>query len=199
MDGAGNVIAQNDNWQSSAQAGEISGTGLAPGNPLESAIIATLPAGNYTAIVRGVNGGQGIGLVEGYELDSNSTRLANLSTRGRVGVDDEVMIGGMIVRGGADKKVMIRAVGPSVAHLVPGTLSDPTLDLINASGQTVATNDNWGSSAQRADITGSGVAPAHAAESAIVASLAPGNYTAIVRGANRSQGVALVEVYDLEP
>jgi hypothetical protein len=199
MDAAGREMAQNDNWQASAQAAEISGTGLAPGHALESAIIATLPAGNYTAIVRGVNGGQGIGLVEGYELDSNSTRLANISTRGRVGVDDEVMIGGMIINGGADKRVIVRAVGPSIAHLVQGAIADPTLDLVNANGQLVAGNDNWGSSPQRTEIVGTALAPTHAAESAIVATLAPGSYTAIVRGANGGQGVALVEVYDLEP
>jgi hypothetical protein len=197
-DSAGRPVASNDNWQSSAQAGEIAGSGFAPGNPLEAAIVATLPSGSYTAIVRGANGAQGIGLVEGYELDGNSTRLVNLSTRGRVGGGNEVMIGGVIVAG-AEKRVMVRAVAPSLASVIPDTLADPMLELYNAAGQLVIANDNWNTSPQVNDILATAYRPGSNAESAVIANLPPGNYTAIVRGANGGQGVALVEVYDLEP
>jgi hypothetical protein len=197
-DSAGRPVASNDNWQSSAQAGEIAGSGFAPGNPLEAAIVATLPSGSYTAIVRGANGAQGIGLVEGYELDGNSTRLVNLSTRGRVGGGNEVMIGGVIVAG-AEKRVMVRAVAPSLASVIPDTLADPMLELYNAAGQLVIANDNWNTSPQVNDILTTAYRPGSNAESAVIANLPPGNYTAIVRGASGGQGVALVEVYDLEP
>src|SRR5207247_3274677 len=110
----GATIATNDNWQTSAQASEISASGLAPRNPLESAIVATLQPGNYTAIVRGVNNTTGIALVEGYELDSTATRLVNISTRGHIGVRDEGLNGGLMVTGGDSKTVIVRELGPSL-------------------------------------------------------------------------------------
>ncbi len=198
-DSGGRVIAQNDNWQQSAQAGEISSVGLAPSHPLEAAIVANLSPGAYTAIVRGANRTQGVALVEGYELESNGSRLTNLSTRGRIGLGDEVMIGGVIVQGAESKRVIIRAVGPSIAASVPGALSNPSLELYNSSGNQIAANDNWADSAQLNEITASALAPSHGNESAIVASLAPGGYTAIVRGVNNSVGVGLIEVFDLQP
>ncbi|MDQ6654880.1 MAG: matrixin family metalloprotease [Verrucomicrobiota bacterium] len=198
-DGAGRLLAQNDNWQSGTQVAEIVATGVAPTNPLESAIVATLQPGSYTAVVRGANGAQGIGLVEAYELDSNATRLVNLSTRGRVGADQQAMIGGLIVTGTTSKKLIVRGIGPSVASIIPGALTDPTLEIRDGSGQLVGSNDNWGSSAQRQEIIDSTVAPSNPLESAVVATLAPGSYTAIVRGVNNGTGVGLIEVYDLEP
>ncbi|MFN2508389.1 MAG: matrixin family metalloprotease [Chthoniobacterales bacterium] len=198
-DGTGRMIDSNDDWQSGTQVPEIIATGVAPSNPLEAALVATLSPGNYTAIVRGSNGTEGVALVEGYELDATSTRLANLSTRGRIGTGDEVLIGGLIVRGAAEKKVLVRAVGPSLAGALTGALADPVLEMYNSSGTQIATNDNWGTSAQRDEIIASTVPPSHPLESALVASLAPGSYTAIVRGANGTTGVGLIEVYDLEP
>ncbi len=198
-DSAGRLLAQNDNWQSGTQVAEIVASGAAPTNPLEAAIVATLQPGSYTAVVRGANGAQGVGLVEAYELDSNATRLVNLSTRGRVGADQQAMIGGLIVSGGSGKKLIVRGIGPSVASLIPGALADPTLEIRDGSGQLVGSNDNWGSSSQRQDIIDSTVAPSNPLESAVVATLAPGSYTAIVRGVNNGTGVGLIEVYDLEP
>lgn len=198
-DGSGQLIAQNDNWQSGTQAAEISASGLAPAQALESAVIATLSPGNYTAVVRGANNTTGIALVEGYELDTPTTRLVNLSTRGRIGVNDEVLIGGLIVRGGDPKKVIVRALGPSLAGSISGALADPVLEMYNSSGALIASNDNWSSSAQVAEIVASTVPPPNPLESAIVTSLPPGNYTAIVHGANGTSGVGLVEVFDLEP
>ena len=213
---AGALIASNDNWQhtiiggiiTSDQGIDIRQSGHAPGNPLESAIIADLPDGNYTAIVRGVNNTTGVGLVDVYDLspDSNSI-LRNISTRSFVQTGDNVMIGGLIVQGTQPQRVIIRAIGPELTQYgVPNVLANPTLELHDGTGALIATNDNWMStviggiitSNQVADIRNSGHAPADGRESAIIAALPAGNYTAIIRGVNNTTGVALVEVYDLD-
>jgi hypothetical protein len=186
-DSTGGVIASNNDWQESAQASQIQQSGLAPTSSLESAILITLSPGNYTAVVSGYGGGQGNGLIEAYELDANSTRLVNISTRGRVGTVDEPMIGGLIVQGGTAKKVIIRALGPSL-----GTGANPIAGAL-------AENDDWANSSQVADILASTIPPVNSSESAIVAMLGGGNYTAIVRGVKDTSGVALVEVFDLDP
>ena len=201
-DATGAVIARNDDWRTGSQAAQITATGLAPTNPAESALIVALAPGNYTAVISGYQGGQGVGLVEAYELDNNSTRLVNISTRGRVDVGDDAMIGGLIVQGDSAKRVILRAIGPSLAggsNPVPGALADPTLELRDAFGNLLAANDNWVTSTQSAEIVASTIPPSHPLESAIVATLGAGNYTGIVRGVNNTAGVALVEVYDLDP
>src|SRR5438309_1301484 len=201
-DSSGAIIATNDDWQSSAQVSEISASGLAPQNPLESAIIVILQPGNYTAIVRGVNNTTGIALVEAYELDSTATRLVNISTRGQVGVENEVLIGGFIVAGSDSKPVIVRALGPSLgtgANPLAGTLANPVLELHDGSGNLLSSNDDWVNSPQHAAIDASGMAPPTSLESAILSTLGPGNYTAIVRGVNDATGIGLVELYDLDP
>jgi hypothetical protein len=199
-DSAGNLVADNDDWQSGTQAAQISASGMAPVSETESALIVTLPEGSYTAAVHGWENAQGIATVEAYELDSSSSRMVNISTRGRVGTGEGAMIGGLIVQGTAAKKVIVRALGPSLgAAGVPDALANPLLELRDGSGNLVATNDNWGSSAQVNEIVASGVPPSSPLESAIVANLAPGGYTAVVRGVNSGTGIALVEVFDLQP
>ena len=198
-DGTGVIIASNDNWRDTQQA-EIEATGIAPTNDLESAIVATLPANNsaYTAILRGKNGTSGVGLVEVYDLArSANSRLANVSTRGFVDTGDNVMIGGIIVgpSTAAATMVLVRAIGPSLSS-VPNALQDPTLELHDGNGNLIAFNDNWRDT-QQAAIEATGIAPTADAESAILETVAPGNYTAIVRGAGNTTGVGLVEVYDL--
>src|SRR5215813_1443176 len=217
-DGTGALIASNDNWQFTIIGGiiphdqslEIRDSGHAPGNPLESAIIANLPAGNYTAIVRGVNNTMGIGLVEAYDLSPlNNSILRNISTRGLVQTGDNVMIGGFIVQGTGPKRVIIRAIGPELSappYNVPNPLPDPVLELHDGTGALIASNDDWQhtiiggiiTSDQVRDIQSSGYAPRNGTESAIIATLPPGNYTGIVRGKNIVIGIALVEVYDLD-
>lgn len=199
INSAGQLMATNDNWQSSSQVTEIASSGVAPSNALEPALVATLQAGSYTAVVRGANNTQGIALVEAYELDSNSTRLVNISTRGRIGLGDEVLIGGLIVRGSATKKMVVRALGPSLAGSVAGALSNPKLEMYDSSGNQISSNDDWGNSGQLNEIIASGLAPSSPLESALVTTLAPGSYTAIVRGVNNATGIGLVEVYDVEP
>jgi hypothetical protein len=200
-DSSGAILRSNDDWQSS-QSAEISATGIAPPDPRESAIIATLDPGSYTAQLRGnpgTNGsGFGVGVVEVYDLDSQPaiTRLANISTRGEVELGDNALIGGFIIINNATD-VVVRAIGPSLTQRgVAGALADPTLELRDADGSLLAANDNWRSSQQNA-ITTSGLAPTNDAESAILVNLVPGNYTAVVRGVNNSTGIALVEVYNL--
>ena len=161
----------------------------------------TLAPGNYTAIVSGYSNTGGNGLVEAYEMDANTTRMANISTRGRIGSASESMIGGLITQG-SSKKVIIRALGPSLgtgAYAIAGALADPTLELRDASGNLLAFNDDWGQSDQVTEILATTIAPVNPLESAIVATLGAGNYTAIVRSVDGSAGVALVEVYDLDP
>ena len=196
-DSSGALIRANDNWRSDQEA-EIIATGLPPSNDLESAIVATLPADGltYTAIVRGVNNGTGIGVVEAYDLDRTvDSKLANISTRGFVQTSNNVMIGGFIVVGQTMQRVIVRAIGPSLTS-VPNRLADPTLELHDGNGALLQSNDNWRSD-QESEIIATGIPPADDLESAVVRTLSPGNYTAIVRGAGDSTGVALVEVYAL--
>lgn len=196
FDSAGR-IATNDNWRSTQEA-EIIASTVPPTNELESAIVATLPANGsgYTAIVRGVNGETGVGLVEVYDLDLTAdSKLANISTRGLVQTGDNVLIGGFIVSGATSKKVIVRAIGPSLP--VPGKLLDPTLELYDSNGRKFATNNNWRDT-QQAEIIATTVPPTNNLESAIVTTLPPGGCTAIVRGNADTTGVALVEVYALE-
>jgi hypothetical protein len=194
---SGGLIRSNDNWRSDQEA-EIIATTIPPSDDLESAIVATLPANGsaYTAIVRGVNDGTGIGVVEVYDLNQAAdSKLANISTRGLVQTGDNVMIGGVIVLGQNSLRVIVRAIGPSLP--VPGALSDPTLELRDGNGALLAANDNWRSD-QEAEIIATTIPPSNDLESAIVRNLAPGNYTAIVRGANNATGVAAVEAYNLD-
>jgi uncharacterized protein YkwD len=186
----------NDNWKDTQQA-EIQASTIPPSNDAESAIVATLNPGAYTAVMRGKDNSSGVGLVEIYDIDAAAdSRLANIATRGSVQTGENVMIAGMIVTGqtGSSRRVVIRAVGPSLT--VNGKLADPTLDLVDGNGSVVRTNDNW-RTAQQAEIEATGVAPSNDLEAAVLETLVPGNYTATVRGAGGTTGVAVVEVYAL--
>lgn len=194
----GSLITANDNWKDTQQA-EIEASGLAPQNDLESAIIATLSPANYTAIVSGKNAMTGVGLVEAYDLDSAAdSQLANISTRGFVQTGDNVMIGGFILGGGTGAStVVVRALGPSLSQFgIANPLADPTLELHDGNGLLIQSNDNW-KETQQAEIEAAGLAPSNDRESAIVANLSPGAYTAIVAGKDGGIGVGLVEVYNL--
>jgi hypothetical protein len=204
------TLATNDNWKTkpdgTSQQAEIQATTIPPTNDLESAILMTLSPGAYTTILAGKNGGTGVGLVEVYDLASGAnSELANISTRGFVDTGDNVMIGGFIIGGGegGGARVVVRAIGPSLgSEGVQGTLQDPTLELHDVNGTTIATNDNWKindqtQQSQEAEVRATTLPPANDLESAIVTTFAPGPYTAIVRGKNNTTGVALVEAYSL--
>ena len=147
-----------------------------------------------------------MGLVEVYDLDRTvDSELANISTRGFVDTGDNVMIGGLIVGGGtpADAAtVIVRALGPSLAASgVAGALGDPTVELHDGNGTTIAFNDNWKTrpdgSSQQAEIEATNIPPPYDLEAALVRTLPPGNYTVIVRGTNSTTGVGLFEAYNL--
>ncbi|CAN5611676.1 hypothetical protein BH20VER1_BH20VER1_09000 [soil metagenome] len=194
------LIASNDNW-GSAQREEIIATSLAPAQESEAAIVRVLEPGAYTAIVRGSGGGTGVGLVEVFDLDSAGApvRLANISARGRVALGHDVMIGGFIL-GEGNKRVILRARGPSLSFegaYLAERLMDPAMTLHDSTGQMVASNDSW-RGPQETEISASALAPTDAREPAIIATLAAGAYTFVVRGANETSGIALVELYDLD-
>jgi len=192
----GSLITMNDNWKDTQQA-EIEASGFQPQNDLESAIISTLDPGSYTAVVSGKDGGTGVGLVEGYDLDQAAdSQLGNISTRGFVETGTNVMIGGFILGGETgNANVVVRALGPSLtAFGVTGALADPTLELHDQNGALVQSNDNW-KETQQTEIEATDLQPTNDLESAIVETLAPGAYTAIVAGKDDLTGVGLVEVY----
>ncbi|MBS0659583.1 MAG: hypothetical protein JSR82_15175 [Verrucomicrobia bacterium] len=190
-------LATNDDWRSTQEA-DIQASGFAPPNDLEPAIIRTIQPGSYTAILRGVSETTGVGIVEVYDLEPNlaTARLINLSTRGVVGTNDQVMIAGLVINGTTPKRVLIRALGPSLtAFGVDGAISDPQVRVV-ANNVDIGTNDNWQSS-QAAEITAANLAPPNALDSALILTLQPGSYTAIVSGVGGATGVALVEAYEL--
>ena len=195
------TIVTNDNWKDT-QEQEIIDSTIPPTNDLESAIVATLDPGAYTVILAGKNGGSGVGLVEAYDLDPTAaSQLANISTRGFVESGEDVMIGGFIIggAGGTTTTVIARAIGPSLAGGdITNPLQDPKLELHNSEGTIIASNDNWMNSPDKQAIIDAGLAPTEDKESALLATLAPGGYTAIVRGVNNTTGVGLVETYNLQ-
>ncbi|HEY1583013.1 MAG TPA: putative Ig domain-containing protein [Chthoniobacterales bacterium] len=196
------TIVTNDDWKSTQQA-DIAATGLAPTNDLESAILVTLDPGAYTAILTGKSSGTGVGLVEAYDLDqASASTLANISTRGLVETGDDVMIGGFIVGGGGGgaSTVVVRAIGPSLTSFgVANALQNPMLELHDSSGALVAANDDWMDGPDHQTISDDGLAPTDAKESALLGTLAPGAYTAIVSGVGGTSGIGLVESYNLLP
>jgi WD40 repeat protein len=196
-DSSGALLETNDNWMDSPNKQAIIDSTIPPNNPLESAIVRSVTPGAYTAIVRGVNNGTGIGVVEAYDLDTSAnSKLANISTRGLVQTGDNVLIAGTIVVGQASQKVIIRALGPSLS--VPGKVADPTLELHDGNGALLEANDNWKDSPNKQAIIDSTIPPTNDLESAIVRTLPPASYSAIVRGVNNATGIAVVEVYALQ-
>ena len=167
-------------------------------NPAESLIATTLSPGSYTAVLSGVNNSSGVALFELYDVDTSDSRIANLSTRGVAESGDlGSMIGGFIIGGTQNTQVIVRAIGPSLTKFgVVGALPDPVLEIRNSEGSLVALNDNWRSDQEQLIIS-TGIPPSDDNESAIVSTLVPGKYTALVYGAGSSHGIALVEVYNL--
>jgi len=204
LHGSSGLIATSDDWIDSSNATTIASYRLDPSNSLESAIIATLNPGNYSVVVRAFDNQDGdltgVGLVELYDLHTTNGRAANISTRAQVLTGENVMIGGFIVGGSQGKEVVVRAIGPSLAQSgVANPLGDPTLELYNGAGTQISSNNDWANGPDAGAIQAKGLAPTQPAESALLATLNPGVYTAILRGVNNTTGVALVEVYDLSP
>jgi hypothetical protein len=189
------AIMANDDWQAAANASVIQASDLAPPDPRESAILMTLNPGAYTAIVSGVGGTTGVGMIEVFEADQPDVPLVNIATRGKVQTGDNVLIAGLIIQGNSPQTVVVRARGPSLtAQGVPGALANPQLTLFRGSTQ-IGSNDNWQAASNATDIQNSGFAPSDPNEAAILTTLAPGAYTAIVSGVGGTSGVAIVEVF----
>jgi sugar lactone lactonase YvrE len=210
FDAAQNSLASNDNWQSGPDAAVIQTAGLAPSHPLESALRITLPAGNYTAVVKGVGdaafvggfqpGLTGIGLVELYDLQQSRNRAGNIATRGTVLSGQNVMIAGCIIGGRQAKEIIARGIGPSLRNFgVNDALGNPRLQLFNANGVELAANDDWQQGADAGTIQSRGFAPGSPLESALLARLAPGAYTVIESPPPSDSGVGLIEIYDVPP
>lgn len=200
-DSTGATIFSNDDWVSSPQMQEIIDSTIPPTDDKEAAIVATLAPGAYTAIVRGSGNTTGIGLMELYDLQVTSqSRLANVATRGDVGVNYDVLIGGFIVGGSLPTRVAVRALGPSLANASPpvgGALANPQVYVRDSNGSIRAHGDNWRFDGQSIDLSAHGLAPTEEPEAALLTTLGPGNYTAIVSGVGDTTGVALVEIYNL--
>jgi hypothetical protein len=206
FDSTGTQIATNDNWRGNQQAA-ITASGLAPTNDKEAAIIINLTdaaaRGNYTAVLSGANGGTGIGLVEVYDLDAESfADLGNVATRGLVGTGNGVLIGGLIVRDDSfmnqPQSILVRGIGPSLSGSgISSPLTDQFIELHDAQGGKIASNDDWGTSSDAAAIQASGLAPSNPKEAAILKTLAPGAYTVVLTGMNSGTGVGNVEAYNL--
>jgi hypothetical protein len=189
-------VVSNDNWQQ-GDTSQIP-SGFAPSDPRESVIVATLTPGNYSAVLKGAHAETGVGIAELYDLDSaSSAKLANISTRGFINTGDDVMIGGFIIGGDEPAKILVRAIGPTLTDFgVQGALADPMLELHDSNGSTIS-NDDWRET-QESEIIATTIPPNKDREPAILATLVPGNYTAIVRGKNNTTGIGLVEAYNLQ-
>jgi hypothetical protein len=197
----GSLITSNDDWMQSPQASQIAASIFKPTDNRESVILATLPPGAYTTILAGSGQTTGIGLVEVYDVDQTvDSDLANISTRGFVQVGNEVMIGGFTLGGNSDPtRVAVRALGPSLANFgLANVLADPTLDLHNANGTVMISNDDWLSDPVSAgQLSANGLALPNTKESGIFTTLPPGPFTAIIVGKNGTIGIGLVEIYNL--
>jgi hypothetical protein len=191
------VVASNDDWQSDPNASVLATKPYAPTNPLEAGMVVTLAPGAYTAIVQGAGGGVGVSVAGVFEVDHPEVPLINISTRGEVLTGDNVMIAGLIVQGSGPQTVVITATGPSLVPFgITNPLADPTLTLVRQSDSTIiATNDDWQTNANAAQITASGFAPTDPHESAVMVTLDPGAYTAIVQGAGGGTGVSVAGVF----
>ena len=190
-DANGTLVAQNDDWQDT-QAGQIIAAGIAPSNPLESALIATLSPGTYTCILHGKNNGTGIGSIETYDLSANVGQFVNSSARANVKTNYGAIIGGFIIQGNGSRTLLLRGLGRSLG--LSGYLVDPQLLLFNSSGSLIYQNDNW-KDTQETMIAKSGLAPQYDKESAILITLGPGTYTVNMSGTNLTTGLGSLEIY----
>ncbi|MEY2518864.1 MAG: cytochrome c peroxidase [Verrucomicrobiota bacterium] len=201
---AGFAPIVNNNWKSS-QPDEIKATGLAPGNDLEPAIVATLAPGNYTAVLSSANGGTGTGVLELYDLDfAADSKLANISTRAFAGTGDDILIAGFTVgKGSGVDNIIVRGLGPSLqsAGLVGQIMNDPTLEVRNADGTTLVATDGWEGAGDRVEISRAGLFPRFSQEPVTLITLGPGAYTALlspaINGFYNPPAIALIEIYSL--
>jgi hypothetical protein len=204
----GNKVATNDDWRSTQiggiitadQSQEIAGSGLAPSNEQEAAIIANLAPGNFTAVVRGFGNTTGIGLVDAFDLSAASAaKVVNFSTRGLVQPGNKLLTAGFIIQNGSVRAV-IRAIGPSLTgppFNITNALPDTTLQLRDQNGGLVQENDDWETD-QKQELEAIGLQPTNPKEAALVRTVPPGQYSAQVRGKPEGTGIGVVEVYFIQ-
>jgi hypothetical protein len=214
FDSSGTQIATNSAWSTNSNAAQIASaassvgafplTVTQPGLAADSALLLNLAPGTYTAQVTGAGGTSGVALVEVYAIGTSSAQIVNISTRAFVGTSGSVEIAGLVIRGSQPAKVLVRAVGPTLANFsVSGVLAQPTLSVVDASGNTVATNTGWSTNSNVSAIvsaaaaTGAFALPSGSADCALLLTLSPGSYTAIVSGVGATSGIALVEAYQV--
>jgi hypothetical protein len=196
-DETGSLVRINNNWRDSQRA-EIAATGHAPSQDTESALLVALGPGRYTAVLLGVDNTVGVGKIDVIDVDATAaSRLDNVSSRARVSAGENVLLGGFVINGPQSRKVLIRGIGPSLFYIADA-IYDPSLQLRDGSGAPLVFNDNWRDT-QETEVIDSALPPGEERESAIVATLRPGSYTAELLGLCGAGGVALVEVYDLGP
>ncbi len=212
LDAQGNVIASDTGWGAAANANAMTKTAATVGAfPLatssgDSAILMTVPPGQYFAKVAGASGDTGVAIVEVYDADPSPTgRLANVSVRSPVGPGDNVLITGFVVTGTKSKNVLIRAVGPTLSGFgVSKPLPDPALVVYDSKHNQVGANTGWANAANATTIQSTATSVGAfglgtgAADSAVLLTLAPGAYTAVASGASGDTGVALLEVYSVD-
>jgi len=200
LDDQGNILDYNNDWVDSPDKDAIIATGIPPTDDRESAIVYTLSPGIvYTSVERGARRGTGVALSEVFDLETSdpSTAISATGTRGAILKGENVLISGIILTGNTPVGLLIRALGPSLSAAgVSHALADPILELHDANGELIATNDNWRDT-QEAEIIATGLPPDNDLESAIVATLPPGIFTTIVRGSNSTVGIGFVQYYSL--
>jgi hypothetical protein len=198
---SGALLQQNDNWKDT-QRPEIEATGLQPSKDLESAMVATLVPGNYTALLTGKGGTKGVGTVEVYDANiASDSQLANLSTRGYVQTGNDVMIAGFSLgKGSNPTDIAVRGIGPSLSSSgLSDVLADPTLELRNSNGTLLIANDDWQSDTVAAGrLRDHGLGLSDPKESGIYTTLPPGQYTAIIADTSGGSGIGLVEIYRVQ-
>lgn len=197
---AGSSIATNDNWKDTQQS-QIQQTGLAPPNDLESAILVPSAPASYTAIVSGNAGTTGVALVEVYDLQTQTGKASNISTRGQVFGGDNVMIAGFAVNGPPLKSIIIRGLGPGLRQFgISNALDDPSIELHDSQGRLIEADTGWRNAGlvSQTEVQAFALTPPNDADCALYEQLAPGNYTVILKSASGGNGVALAEVYDVD-
>lgn len=207
------TVATNDNWASGTNANQttavttrVGAFALASG-ALDAALVANLSPGSYSSVISGKAGATGIALMEAYDAATVPTtaRLINLSARTRVGTGASILIAGFSIAGDVPKRVLIRAVGPTLASFgVTGVLADPQLALYRqGNAAAIQENDSWMAAPNLSQLSlssaqaGAFVLPPNSRDAAMLVTLEPGAYTAHVSGVGGTTGVALVEVYEV--
>ncbi|MEZ5277999.1 MAG: chondroitinase-B domain-containing protein [Opitutaceae bacterium] len=210
FDASGSIVESNTGWQTGperdlAEAAAVVGAFALEDGSLDSALLTTLWPGAYTAQVTPAEGTVGTVLLEIYDLTEAASVMTNQSSRGEVGVGQEVLITGFVIGGADSRQVLVRGAGPALTGFgVTTAIGNPTLEIIDADDVSVAANDDWSDSAEAAaieaaaEVVGAFPFASGSQDAAILITLPPGVYTARVKGVSGDTGTTLVEIYLLD-